>query len=474
MKKSIKTVSLLLSLVMIFFVFTSCDRSGYGYLNILPEEIRTAKILEIIKTRLDEANSYTVSTKSIVDGMISGNGLHATAIGEEKYEGINSAHPKKMSDFAYYYDFEDDRLNYTLEVIEGYQNNQIYRKSLMDNNVIGQLTSEASKEKFQEFDELRKSDDIMLNIFDAGVSSEKSSNGSWIVNVHLIPEGKIEDVTSIEGMTDGYKVSVVDIQITIKPDFSEWKYEYMYSFEEIEGYSEYHEGVVDSYQPTAVVTSHISNIDSTTVEEVDLSSYYITSDVTMIYKVGEGIMDRLERTKGTINLTIDTTLYYQQKIEVSEFDQIVYGNNEDGFYYDIEVSSNNVNAYVKYKNGEKIFNGEKSVSTDRAEINYLYGLLTCNAYNEFAISSIRTDNKNPSKYTFMIDFNSSGLSSFTIGNVGFTSGDISVVVIMNGDEIESMETTVRLWNTYYNVSYYIVTTCQFFDEAENTEDGTTA
>ena len=470
MKKTVRIISLLLSLVIIFFALTSCGGPNYGYLSFLPEELRAAKIIEIINNRIEEADSYTTKSQALVDGMVGDYGLHFTMITDEKYDGIKLPHPTKINTVSYYYDYTSDELNYVMTVVDGYQDGQLFRKVERNGRLIGRLTSVATKEEFIEYNELMTSDDFVIEYEKTDLECTKSKNGSWIIKTTIVPKANNLSVKDYELITDGYEVETVDITVTVDGDFESWKYKLEYNFKKIDGYDE---EVTDKYNPSVTIDITVSDINSTVVEKVDLSVYNIIPDVALLSKIDHSILDKLQQSEGNINITLKSQFTYAgRSSEATEFDKVTYSNGDDGFYYSIMAKSGSITKKIVYRDGIKTTNGEENISSDYYEMNFIASLMTGGLYNELLVTNVTQDEKNPNVYHILLDRNDEFMKSVGLSTADFTRGVINITVTMEDNQVKSIETTMRVWTPGVpRASYEVNVVSEFVDAPINSDDG---
>ena len=469
MKKTVKIAGLLTLIVMIFFAFTSCGVPNYGYLRLLPKDLRAAKIMEIMNTRLEEADSYTVTGRSKVDGMVGESGVKTTVLVEERMSGQNTPNPTKTNKIVQEYDYFYDSMDMEIEILEGYQDGQMYRYVKANDGFESKITSVATKEEFEEYNEIQSGEDFVIDFSKSEVSSEVAKDGSWIVTATILNPEKNYEITNFEMMTEGYEVSSIELKITVKKDFSGWENVINYVFEKIDGYNE---NITDRYTASVEVVSVISDINSTETEKQDLSDYFVCSDITIPTRMNFQFNEILEATKGKF------TLYIQQKgnigssrIWYTEKDTIEFGNCESGFYYSIDCDTSADDVKITYVDGEKDENGEKKDSSDAAEKLFLNRLFTSGGYNEQYITKITEDPNDSSKQIISIDMGEAFLRSLNGASQTFNKGSIKITVTFEGEKISVVETEIKAWSTKNsNANYTVTNYCKFIDDSSEAGD----
>ena len=469
MKKYVKFVSVVLLLILIFFTFTSCGGVKYGYLLLLPNELRAASILEIINTRIEEADSYMLTAKTKIDGMVGDLDVTSESIVVEKFSGLNSVHPMKISRGSYEYDYFYDQRDLKVDIIEGYQYGQFYRHVTTDGGFESKLTSPATKEEFEEYNDAMLSEGVVINPEIDKVTSKREMDGSWVVSATITDLTGIKDIDDFESMTTGYKVSALEINITAKKDFSEWETRIDLIFEKIEGYNA---RITDRYTASVEMVSTYSNFNSINVEKQDLSDYCICSDLRLISKISNQLDDKLDIPEGSFEIALEQkgTLGRYNVMQL-EKDVVEFGNDEKGFFYSADYITSDKRTWVKYIEGKKVENGNQTESSDIEEKSYLTAMFTSGFFNEQYISLIETDPNDPSKHIFTLVMTKDVLRMINNGEKTFDNGSIKITFTMSGDRVTEIYSEIKLWSSVHSTNKITISNkCKFTEPIQNPSD----
>lgn len=443
MKRIVKIVSLLLLVVMVLTMFASCQQIQYRTLFLVKEENRPAKILNIINARMNKADSYTIAGTGYVSSHISGIDVMTKMTVNEVMVDKSGDNLMKQASILYEYEYSDSSLNQSIQLKEGYQNGQMYYNVSHD-DYESKLKSSITKEAFLEHDADMTVATLTSGFDGVNATAKKDENGSWVVTISGIDPLAIKNLNlNISSITPGYYIDSLDMVITVNSDLTEWESELNYNFKPFEDYDFTANGF---YVPVATFTNKISAIDSTTAESINLDDYTESADLTVINKLDRDINEIFDMEEGRLSIGIVHKIKYLGKqYEVSEYDNVDYGNKDGKFYYNISGTSMGEKIDVSYADGKRIQNNDTSKSNDSVEKAFLYSLVTGNAYNVLAIKNVRVDENVPDTYIIDMFLSEEMLQSMTIDKYEHNQYTVSFTVTYKNGKISNIQASIKSW-----------------------------
>ena len=231
--------------------------------------------------------------------------------------------------------------------------------------------------------------------------------------------------------------------ITVNSDLTEWESELNYNFKPFEDYDFTANGF---YVPVATFTNKISAIDSTTAESINLDDYTESADLTVINNIDRDINEIFDMEEGRLSIGIVHKIKYLGKqYEVSEYDNVDYGNKDGKFYYNISGTSMGEKIDVSYADGKRIQNNDTSKSNDSVEKAFLYSLVTGNVYNVLAIKNVRVDENIPDTYIIDMFLSEEMLQSMTIDKYEHNQYTVSFTVTYKNGKISNIQASIKSW-----------------------------
>ena len=440
MKITTKIISLALLLIMIFSLLTSCQTIKYGLLSLYKDEKRIPKIIDYINDAVDGANSYTLTSTGEISTSIMGVGLVIkTEISETMENRLGDA-PTKKGVVKHNYEYSDSSLNFTIERYEGYQDGMLYY-GVINKGKETKIKSETSVENFKQYDLEMSTLSLVCGFPTENASSEKADDGSWVITINDLSPDYFKSMTNdISGAVPGYSIDSIDATIKVNSDFTEWESELNYNFSALEGYV-FSEGF---YVPVATYTTKISNIDSTTVEKIDLEEYKEAADITIINGIVTDIARMLDKEYGKFTVSAKYVVNYRgSTYNASETDTVEYGVVDDKFYYNIAAKVGTETYHIEYADGVRTTDGIELKTSDTAEKTYLMSLVTGHAYNVLLVKDVRVDATKPDTYFIDLHLTDELLETLVIDGRKMTQGTMTMTVSYVNDEISVIKVYLK-------------------------------
>ena len=207
----------------------------------------------------------------------------------------------------------------------------------------------------------------------------KNGDGGWTITFRAYPTDKLELLMEFVGVdTDMFSQRVTDA--VVRMNVSD---EYLVSLVDIE--FTFEQSIDSDETSVAKVEIEYSNIDSAERRAdtvVNASEYTEVDDIKILVDI-EDMLDRINETKdGKFTLTIDQTVDIGGDVgSMTEKDIVEYGENENGFFYDIDtyitMDSDKYTYDVHYSDGKQTseMDGE-SISEDMSDEDAQYFLST--------------------------------------------------------------------------------------------------
>lgn len=383
MKKTLKILSMLLT-VFALIILSSCNNAG-GDTDPEPEELTADSLFELIDEKMDSYDSYksemTISMKMTVGGVE----LKLEADGVDIRSGL------KSDAFEFY-----TKVDTTISTSATDKQTSTTTKAYSDGNYFisnkGNGTEQKLYSRMSDEEALEYSEGDSAELFEFGdcVNKEfkKNDDGTYELTFSGYTAKAINGILESTGIDrDMISAEIVDVVFGIKAtsDFSATELSLDFEFEQTEGkslpqitfkgtYSSFNEAVIDS-------------------STLNIEKYTEIDDVRLLDELEELIADRAEAESGEFKLTVSQSVKVMGNSQSStETDNVVFGINEGGYFYDIDADMNGTKYDISYSNGKQSVTSEgktnQNTQTEQDARAFIESLINSGQYNKLLVTGL--------------------------------------------------------------------------------------
>lgn len=378
-----KKFLLFAALITIVFTLAGCS---------LSKDPTTGEELdELAETKLAKLDSYTGIQTLKANMTISGIDFSILSTSKNRVSGQRSDIYSALTESTLITDYTNPKTHEkgteTVDLTEGFQNGYMFRSSYVGLSS-GKMKSEMSKENYLNY-AAKKAENREAKLGNNTPKSselEKLENGDWKATLKDFDKEFVNNyVQSIIGNDIQFDTTIDSMIVTITTTedlvYKSIAIEFMLNTPED----------VENKLNSLSATFAFSDINSTTIEEYDLTGYTLVPDLRLLYEVENALDNAKKADFGSCNLTFDYS-----KSNVNQEYALKY-NKENGLSYTLSISQGKEKQVLNYSDqkltSEYYSDGNKlteatAYSTDREQINTLHSLIDYADFNPYLVSNI--------------------------------------------------------------------------------------
>lgn len=387
MKKATRFLAALLALIMIF-ALSSCSLIGPLFKGSPSEKTEVQKLMTKINDKMSSYDSFEIAMtmdikyfvddvaasaytegKQITTGLVSGDFQTYTKMDTE-VSSDNLDEKQKVSSKEGYYDGK-----YFLTTKGDYYNQKIYSP----------LTAQEAYDFVMEHG---MSFGGYLNCENAKASTK--DNGDIVFACSGYSKAVLENIYDYFGIDDSiFDVGIADVEVSITADSSYCVREVSldFIFEKSENANNASEmKIVEKY----------SAFDEAYIDPamINLEKHTEVYDIRILKEIDDMLDDIYESSSGSFDLSISQTQELMGRTYTGEeTDKVIYGKDENGYFYDIESNVNGSDTTIKYRDGYKktFYSPDDSMAepqSEREARKYIESLINTGGFSIPCVSNI--------------------------------------------------------------------------------------
>ncbi len=378
MKKTIRSILLLLFAVLMSVSFTACqgtEESAYE-----PESAIALweKVDETMNTL--ESMEMTVSINAAYYSM----GYQFTLTGESNILTCQDTHYTANTVVV---SCEELSMAQTTQTVEAYYDGMMY-SAVSDGTYDQKLRSAMTHEEYDQMQSGELTEEI--DVADCTAAEyAKDENGGWTLNFSGYTKKTVDRALKTLNLTEevlGAPVEDMTVNLTANSDFYVEKLEIGFRFSAEE----------EEVTPEFSVVAEYSGYNATVFDPVRLKAeeYTTVADVRILGAVADALAERQEASAGKFTLQLTTTEQLQGQVRTSrETDTVTYGRKNGAYFYDITAEMDDNSFLLQYQGGEQkvTSNGQTHTAeqTEQEAKEFIDGLINYADYNPAVITGIQ-------------------------------------------------------------------------------------
>ena len=329
-----KRIVMILAIVCILiFTFTSCEGVVDDVLNLIPPN-SADEVYERIDSKMNSLESYSASIDTDMRLYISGFEVDADISGSQIL----------MSDY-YYLNYNTvikcDRLDLdqSIDSVVAYDDGKIY-VSNVGSSYDQRIYSDITMEDFVKY--LDYEFNSAVGGFEDAANKTYTANEdkSWTVKFWGYDDEAIERIVG-SSFGDLFDADIYDLEIVINADskYRATSAKVRVSFDV----------PIEEETPKLLINMEYSNYNCQEKAELDKSLYTKVDDVLILREYDKLLKKSYEYENARFQLDVKQTIKQNDSTETyEETDVVVYGEGEDGYFYDISYFSDGVSLNLSY------------------------------------------------------------------------------------------------------------------------------
>lgn len=280
-------------------------------------------------------------------------------------------------------------------------------------------------------------------------SFEKKEDGTWVLIYSGYTKKAIAHLEESMGLDGGLlDAEIMDMVITCVVDENYYvkRMELEFVFEE------------ESKTPTIEISMTYSAYDAAEKKatEPDVADYTKVDDIRLLTQVEDMLAERAECESGSFTLALTQSVTSTASTSSSlykETDKVTFGEDESGYFYDIDATVDNVKYDISYKNGKQTVKTSSKTQdndqTDKEARAYIETLINSAGYDCTSVSKV--EKRGEGVYRFTCTPGKDVYESY-FANMGgkLTSATQTITVTIKDGQITKIQSVVTAMGSVVN------------------------
>ena len=470
MKKFRSILLIILAFSMIFSLASCMEVDDPEETTETPESEKTYtadELYEKIDAKMNDYDSYEAAIEMVMNVTVNGVYVKSTGKGTAIECGVNSENYEFYTELSVTISSPALPSTQKVTTIEAYHGGNYF----MSNRGQGAEQKFYSPMTLEEAEKMRDDDDTALMDYlslENCVNKEVKANedGSYELICSGYTANSVHEIMEKTGMDTSMITSdVVDVVVTIKADneFNATEIGIEFVFEQKPGEKETpvftFKGTYSKYNEAEINTSSINP-----------EKYVKVDDLGMLAETKELLDAKLAKEEGSFTLDISQTLKIMGETQQNaETDNVTFGKNDKGYFYDIDADMNGTKYDISYSQGVQTVtaNGQtqQGAQTEAEARAFVESLMNSCQFNENLVKDMKKESD--TKYVFTCEPKDTYKALIEQMGATFRSVSQTITITVENGEIVKIESEVKAkgavtqGNSTFELSFTVISNVKF-------------
>ena len=469
MKKFRSILLIILAFSMIFSLASCMEVDDPEETTETPESEKTYtadEIYEKVDAKMNSYDSYETALELVMKTTVNGISVESIAKGTDVRTGLNSDNYEYYTETNMTFSSSASATQKITSIKAYYGGN--YFISNRGQGVEQKFYSPMTPEEADKMEGEDDAEDMDYLSFENCVNKEVKVNedGSYELICSGYTANAVHEIMEKTGMDTGmYTSDVIDMTVTLKADaeFNATEIGIEFVFEQKPGEKETpvftFKGTYSKYNEAEINTSSINP-----------EKYVKVDDLGMLAETKELLDAKLAKEEGSFTLDISQTLKIMGETQQNaETDNVTFGKNDKGYFYDIDADMNGTKYDISYSQGVQTVtaNGQtqQGAQTEAEARAFVESLMNSCQFNENLVKDMKKESD--TKYVFTCEPKDTYKALIEQMGATFRNVTQTITITVENGEIMLIESEVKAkgavtqGNSTFELSFTVISNVKF-------------